>query len=224
MGKFCTVKRLGVPPARHDRHRHARLLEEGERALEEDTGLGVAVGERHEPVEVEPGQPHSQASPVQRRLRGLHAGAPEARIALDEESHVDPAPPAGLRETPGHHLVVEHDRQAANPLDQAHEALGLDQTEDVVGEQHVLGEPGIGEDLDLAQLLAGDAKGAGGELQAADGRDLVRLDVRPVADAVAVEVGLHPPDVALHDVEADGDRGRIELGGGLRTFVPQRIT
>ena len=83
--------------------------------------------------------------------------------------------------------------------------------ENVVGEQHVVGHPGVHEDLDLAELLAGDADGARRHLHLADGGDLVRLDVRAVADAVAGEVRLHAADVVLHDVQVDGDGGRVEL-------------
>jgi hypothetical protein len=63
-----------------------------------------------------------------------------------------------------------------------------------------------------AELLAGDADGAGLHLHAADRGDLVRLDVRPVPDGVPREMRLHAADVVPHDVEVDGDGGRVEVG------------
>jgi hypothetical protein len=41
----------------------------------------------------------------------------------------------------------------------------------------------------------------------------VGLDVGAVADAMAREVRLHPPDIVLHDVHVNGDGGRLEIAG-----------
>ena len=67
------------------------------------------------------------------------------------------------------------------------------------------------EDLRLADLLDRDAHGAGRHLHPADGGDLVGLHVRPVADAVPIEVRLHAPDVRLHDGEVDGHRRGLQV-------------
>src|SRR5262249_41803452 len=84
----------------------------------------------------------------------------------------------------------------------------------VVGGQHVVGHIGVREYLDLAELLTGDADRARVDLHAADRRNLVRLDVRPVADAMTSEKRLHTPDVRFHHVEADRDDRRVEIGDG----------
>ena len=63
--------------------------------------------------------------------------------------------------------------------------------DDVEREQHVVRHAGVGEHLDLAELLAGDAHRAGLHLQLAQRRDLVRLDVRTVREAVLREMPLH---------------------------------
>jgi hypothetical protein len=79
---------------------------------------------------------------------------------------------------------------------------------------------------DLPQLLAGDADRAGLDLQPGDCRDLVRLDVRPVGDAMPVEMALHPVDIVRHPVQQDGHCRRIELTerGHRRSFPSSRAT
>ena len=67
-------------------------------------------------------------------------------------------------------------------------------------------------DVRLAELLAGDADGAGLDLHGGDRRDLVGLDVRAVAAAGARDHVLHPGDVALEAVEVDGHDRRVEVG------------
>ncbi len=109
------------------------------------------------------------------------------------------------------HFVVEDDREPSEPTTQGHEAVGLVATQDVEGEQHVVRHVGVGEDLDLAEFLARDPDGARGHLHPANLGDLVRFDVRPVGDAVLVQVRLHPADVGFHDVEIDGHGRRVEV-------------
>jgi len=116
-----------------------------------------------------------------------------------------------IRKLPRDDLVVEHDGQPSESAGQRHEPLGLLAPEDVEGQENVVGDPGVGEHLHLAELLAGDADGAGPHLQLAERGNLVRLDVRTVRDAVPVEVLLHPPDVVLHDVQADRDGRRVQV-------------
>ncbi len=69
-------------------------------------------------------------------------------------------------------------------LDQRRQPLGLGIAEDVVGEQDVVGDAGLGHDLDLAELLARDADRAGLHLQRGERWDLVGLDVRTIGDTV----------------------------------------
>jgi hypothetical protein len=193
-------------------HRDAGALEHLERALEEHARAGLAIGKRHEPLEAEIGQAHGGPRQLQGRLGRLHAVAAEARVALDEERHLDAGRARALRDPARHHVVVEHDREPAQPPRQRDEPLDLGAPDDVEREQHVIRDAGVGEDLDLAKLLARDADGAGGHLQAAERRNLVGLHVRPIGDAVTRQVVVHAPDVALDDVEPDGHGGCVELG------------
>ena len=142
----------------------------------------------------------------------LHAVAAAAGVALDQEADIDAVALAGFRKPARHHLVVEHDRHALEAPDQRGEPLGLGVAQHVVGEQDVVGDAGIRHHLDLAELLAGDADRAGVDLQLRQRRDLVRLDVRAVGEAVARERVLRALDVRLDDVEVDDNRGCIEIG------------
>ncbi len=195
-----------------DRHRDPRLLEESERALEEIACVRVSIGEGHEPLEMHPRQPHDRAGQVEGLVRRLHSRAAEARVALDEEPHVGSGVRRGVGQLARDDGVVEHHREAAHALDQRHEPVGLLAAEDVVGQEHVVGDAPVDEHLDLAELLAGDADGSGFDLHPSDRRDLVRLDVRPIADGVPREMRLNAADIVAHDVEVDGDDRRVEVG------------
>ena len=175
----------GRAAAGHHRHGDPGLLEQRQRVLEEIPRVRIAVGERHETLKAHPRQPYGPPGEVERLVRGLHAGAPEPGVALHEESDVDTVVRPGLGQLVRHHVVVEDDRQPAHALDQRHEPIRLRPAEDVVGEEDVVGDAGVHEDLHLAELLARDPDGAGLDLHPPDRGDLVGLDVRPVADLVA---------------------------------------
>ena len=83
--------------------------------------------------------------------------------------------------------------------------------EDRIADEDVA-DAGRGHHLGLAELLAGDADRAAGELLVRERGELVRLDVRPERDAERVAVGLHAVDVALDRVEVDDQRGRVDVG------------
>ena len=185
--------------------------------------LGLGGREGHQPFELHVRQLHRLAREIERGLRALHAVAAEAGVAFDQEADVDAVALAGLRQPARHHLVVEHHRHALEPPDQRGEPLGLGLAQHVVGEQDVVGDAGVGHHLDLAELLAGDADRAGLHLHLGERRDLVRLDVRAVGEAVARERVLRAPDVGLDDVEVDDDRGCIEIcDHGRHEFVVSR--
>ena len=82
-----------------------------------------------------------------------------------------------------HGLVVGDDGEPPDALGKVHQPAGLGRADDVEGDQQVVGDAGIDEDLGLAELLAGEARRARLDLHLADRRDLVRLDVRAVAPA-----------------------------------------
>ena len=72
---------------------------------------------------------------------------------------------------------------------------------------------GVGHHLGLAEFLAGDAPGAGGDLKFCQQRALVGLDMRPVGDAGRIAGGLNPRDVALDPVHVDDGGGRAVFAG-----------
>src|SRR6185437_9374638 len=86
----------------------------------------------------------------------------------------------------------------------------------IVRDQDVV-DPGVCHDLGLAELLAGDALRASGDLQLCEQRALVGLDMRPVGDAGCVTGRLDTGDVALDPVHVDDGAGRAvflcDLGG-----------
>jgi len=92
-----------------------------------------------------------------------------------------------------------------------HQPIGLRLADDVEREQDIVGCAGVDEDLCLTKFLAGDPDGAGRHLQLRDRRNLVRLDVRPVADPGARHHRLHAPDVGLQAVQVDRHDGGVEL-------------
>ena len=102
-----------------------------------------------------------------------------------------------------------YDGEPLHPLRELHQPVGLLFADDVEGEQDVVGDAGIGEDLDLAELLAGDADSPGFHLHLPDRGDLVRLDVRPVAEPMRGDRRLRPRDVRFQAVEQDGDGRRV---------------
>src|SRR2546422_9213633 len=90
LGNVLRGEDRGRAPARDDGHGDARALEQLERALQELARAGLAVGEGHEALEAQAAQPHGGSSQLERRLWGLGAGAPEARVALDAERDLGP--------------------------------------------------------------------------------------------------------------------------------------
>ena len=139
------------------------------------------------------------------------AGALDFGLQVRHDADADALCRGGGLQAIQHLAVVGAYRDAAAAR-QPGEARGLLRPDDVVGQLDVI-KAGVEKDLDLAQLLAGDADGAGLLLNAGDFRALVRLDVRPKGQAVAVAVSLHARDVAFHAREVDEDGGRVEVTG-----------
>src|SRR4030095_14769409 len=108
--------------------------------------------------------------------------------------------------------------------DRGHDRIVLRLAQDVEREEDVVGDAGVDEDLDFTELLTGNADRARRHLHTPDRGNLVRLDVRPVGDAVPRQVGLHAGDVVAHDVEIDGDDGRVQVrdGGHEYSFLSGR--
>ena len=92
------------------------------------------------------------------------------------------------------------------------EARHLLLAEQIVADQDVV-DAGIHHHLGLADLLAGDALGAGRDLHLRQHRALVGLDVRPVGDAGRIARRLDARDVALDPVHVDDGAGRAVFAG-----------
>ena len=88
----------------------------------------------------------------------------------------------------------------------------------VVADQNVV-EPAIRHHLGLAELLAGDALGAGIALQARQQRALVGLDVRAIEHAGGVARRLDAGNVALDAGHVDDHGGRAVVARILAASV-----
>src|SRR4030095_7723506 len=139
---------------------------------------------------------------------------PQRGVSVYADAPVTPVQYPRLAQIARHHVVVEDHGQPRRAPHQGHEPIGLGPAENVVAEENVVGHPRLHAHLDLPALLAGEPHGPRLHLHLPDGGDLVGLDVRPVADAVAGEVRLHPADVVLHDGHVHGDGGRVEITDG----------
>ena len=117
-------------------------------------------------------------------------------------------------------LVAERARgvglhiQGVETFGQGAKARELRRSQDVVGEEDVR-KSGFGHDLGLAELLAGDAPGACGDLHLCEQWRLMRLDVRAVGDAGCIADRLHARDVGGDAVHIDHEGGRADLAGDL---------
>ena len=159
-----------------------------------------------------------------RRLAGRHAAAALADVDFDE--HVDHGVAALLA---AH--VVHRQRQARDAFDAVHRdgqlaVLGRDpvrqrrDTRQLGGGDHFVADVHVADaardhGFGLGGLLHAHAHGAGLHLQPGERGALVHLGVRPPAHAVlARELG-HAREVALHRVQVDDQRGRVDGADAL---------
>jgi hypothetical protein len=168
----------------------------------------------HQTREAEAGAGGDVAGEGEDGFAGSDAAALHADVDLDQDAEADAAGPGR-----GVHLgdvggSVDGDGDVgAGAGDEGGEAAGLDRADDLVGDQDVA-DAGGGEDLGLAELGAGDADGAGGELAVGDGRALVALRVGALGNATGGELAGDAGDVAVHGVEVDEERRSVEVGDG----------
>ena len=147
----------------------------------------------------------------QGRLSGLHAAAAHPDVDLDEDAQRHSGRDGRVRQLAHVAGVVDGDRQRAAPGERD-QAGDLERPHDLVGDEDVL-DAAVSERLRLAELGAGDADGAGGELQLGDLDALVRLGVRAQLRRPARrEVG-HAADVALELGLVEHERRGVDLGG-----------
>src|SRR5262249_32377307 len=63
----------------------------------------------------------------------------------------------------------------------------------------------------LAKLLTCDTRCASANLHVGDGRQLMRLDMRPQSHPEFIATGLYPRDVAVHRIKVDRQGGSVEF-------------
>ena len=137
--------------------------------------------DRRKSIEAQAGLLLDEPRQLDRLLGGLDAGALAARIALDDDAERAPGDLGRLRQTGQRGRVVggDDDLSAFQQLAQAAHLLLAQQ---IVADEDIV-DAAVDHHLGLAQLLAGDALGAGRHLHLGEHGALVRLDVRPVGDA-----------------------------------------
>ena len=134
-------------------------------------------------------------------------------VAFDHDRQRAAGSGGGLRQARDHGRIVGGDRHVGLGL-QRGEAGHLLLADQIVADQDVV-DPGFRHHLGLADLLAGDALGAGRDLHLRQQRALVGLDMRPVGDAGRIAGHLDPRDVALDAVHVDHGAGRAVFTGDL---------
>ena len=185
----------------------------GQRLVVEFLRLGPAgLGRvQHEAAEFQPLRGRDLARQRDGLGRRLDAGALAPGVAFDH----DRERPAGccrrLRQARDHDRIVGGDRHVGLGLQRA-EPRHLLVADQIVADQDVV-DPGIRHHLGLADLLAGDALGAGRDLHLREHRALVGLDMRPVGDAGGIAGRLDARDVALDPVHVDHGGGRAVFAG-----------
>ena len=99
-------------------------------------------------------------------------------------------------------------------------------TDDIEGKQHVA-DPGIGHDFRFAELLHRDPLGAKRHLIFCQRHQLVRLDMRPVAEPELVAAFLPALEIALHHADVDDRHRRFQildpLGFRLESKIARNI-
>ena len=191
------------------------------RALARRPQPRAALGHRrigHEPGEAETIEAGHDLSEVDGLLGRLDAGAPEARVALDQEIHLQALPCEHARERRRGRSGVADDAHR-HATGERREPLRLGGADEREAEQDVV-EAGVGHHLGLTQLLACDPVRAGIDLEPCEARQLVRLDVRPERERVLVAVALHAGDVPPDGVEVDGQHRRLEVGEPRHPVAP----
>ena len=138
----------------------------------------------------------------------IDAAAMKADVHLDQ--HVDLALVHAHQARPApRDIEVVDDEREPRAIEELEDAGGVGRV-DRVGKPDVV-DAGRGEDFGLAELRAADADRAARDLHAREVRRLVRLGVRPEADAPRVRRRLHAVDVLLEARLVDEDRRGAEV-------------
>ena len=136
------------------------------------------------------------------------AAAVVADVDLYEYAGADLVGLGGLVEVGEILRVIDRDHNVATSC-QRHEALDLAATDDFVGNENVL-DAGVGHDLGLPDLGAGDPLRAGRELEVGNGRGFVRLGVWSEVFTCHAEVLGEQVNIVFECVEIDQEDGGID--------------
>ena len=142
---------------------------------------------------------------------GLGPDAAAASVHLDHYPDRAVGGCCGLRQAIDSGAGVAGDGDGAELLFyETGQALELGFADDIIGDQDIF-DTALGHGLGLAELLADDADGAGGDLSAGDGGRFVGLGVDAQRDVEAVAGALQVGDVLIQDIEIDAEGGGVEF-------------
>jgi len=146
------------------------------------------------------------------RLR--HARAAMAQIAIDEHADLNAGRMGGVGD-PVDALRIVRDRADGCKAREVGKARQRARGHNLVGDQNIA-NAAINQHLRLADFLATQAHGPGGDLHAAEDRRFVCLAVRAQFDARFGGMCLHAGNIATDGIEIDDQGGRFE--GGFQGF------
>jgi hypothetical protein len=161
---------------------------------------------RHEPREREGG------------LAGGHAGAPVADVHVHEHAERDARGRRRAAQLGDVGRMIHDDHRVGRLAHEAHETPDRAGRHDLGGDQQPA-DARARHHLGLAELRAGDAERAGGDLTARDLGTLVGLGVGADRLAGAPRVPGHRGEVLLEAVEVEEQRGRRDLVAGHRRMA-----
>ena len=197
----CRQRRRAA--AGDDRDRNLVRLEKLDRARQEIAGAGRLVRIGHQPLEADARQVHREPAKLARRLAATARRSVRSRYRTRSGSarrgRGGRRPPRG-RARP---CRCRRPRQAASLATKAPSGGRSSLLPTMLKVRRMSSvTPASMKTSRLAELLAGDADRAGRHLHLGDLRDLVRLDMRPVADAL---LGNHALERARYWLRADRD-------------------
>ncbi len=202
--------RGSIPAARRETRRLAQRADLVIGGITARVGAGIAVAAMGEDAD----HPETEVRGGTRHLPGpgrCHPAPPPARVDLDHDPDAVASRTQRIGHRPGADRRVDADAQPA-PAGQIAQAGRLrSQRHQRVGDEQVV-QPGIGEDLGLADRADGQPGRPGGQLATAHLDALVGLGMRPQVDPPFGHRAGHPRDRGLHALEVDDHGRRVDHG------------
>ena len=179
----------GVPPPDSDRQRDAARLKSSIARVKNSSVRGAVFGKTIRPSKRDAAAVHGSLASSSAASGRLHAVAAEAGVAFDQHGTSRPRAAPRRRGRAARPRCRRPRRAAgrARTSSISRSVLAAPTMLKVMSRSSVT--PGVDEHFGLAELLAGQADGAGRDLHLADRRDLVGLDVRPVGPAARGDHG-----------------------------------